>query len=130
MSETNGKNHTNGKVKKIKRPRKLTLKQKLFIKHYSKTGNITEAAKAVGLKCPSSQGSRLLNIVKGHDEFQKLMNKSGLSDNQLLKKMKEATEATKTATANCFIVFLGSLPANSESFEHFEPCFTESSSTS
>lgn len=49
-------------------PNKLTLKQRLWLKHYLETGNATEAARRAGYQCDNEGSLRVI----GHENLTKL----------------------------------------------------------
>ncbi len=77
-----------------------TLKQKTWAKFYLATGNATEAAVAaydcVDRASAAVVGSKNLNKLN----LTELLDESGLSDIELVKGLKEATEAKKLFIAN------------------------------
>ena len=79
---------------KKKRPPK-TIKEKKFIKEYIKTGNATEAASRV-----YDVSSKNSAAVIGNENLRKLnivdvMEKAGITDEKLTKKLDEGLEASK-----------------------------------
>lgn len=79
-----------------KKSKKLTLKQKKFVKAYIENGNGTKAAEIAGYKHPNPQASQTLAKLSDNDEFIAMMEKAGLSDKLLLKKLREGCNADDT----------------------------------
>lgn len=87
--------------------RKLTLRQRKFIKNYMETGNGTESARLAGYKGKDNVlgaiATRLLKNVKISAVLEKLKEKAGLTDEYLLQKHKELLEAQKLHSCNIFV---------------------------
>lgn len=82
-----------------KTERKLTLKQRKFIKGYLETGNASEAARRAGYKW-RCQGSENLSKPMIKNAFIELMDKHGLTDDRVIKKLDELLEAKRQISAN------------------------------
>lgn len=73
---------------------KLNLKQRKFIKFYLESGNASAAALKAGYKY-RQRGWELVSKLVNSGLFQELLEQNGLSDNKLIKVLKEGLQATK-----------------------------------
>lgn len=88
--------------KKIDKPRKLTIKQKKFLKEYFKTGNATKSAMAV-YDVKDIHSARAIggeNLSKLREVTIALMEAKGLSLGKIIDKVNEATDANKIITSH------------------------------
>lgn len=91
--------------------RKLTLKEKKYIKAYMETGNKSEAARVAGYKDIHSAWD-ILQKPQVQAAIEHMMDKKGLSDGDLLDVMAEGVKANKVISAN---VYIKQDPTNPES---------------
>ena len=86
-------------MKEEKEERKLTLKQRAWLKAYFETFNATEAARRAGYKCRNEEHLRNIgaqNYTKLCREIEKWIDEHGFSDAHLKQKILEGMEATET----------------------------------
>jgi len=82
--------------KKTGRKRKLTLKQRKFIKYYLECGNLTESARLAGYQATSYNSLRQIGhqcLTKLNLPIQELMDEMGITDQRLLAKLSEGLNA-------------------------------------
>lgn len=79
--------------------KKLTIKQRKFIKYYVELGNVTQAAKKAGYKHREAAYTFLQNSTVVH-MFQELMDKHGITDEKLNAVLAEGLNANKVISAN------------------------------
>lgn len=82
--------------------RKLTLKERRFIKFYLKTGNKSEAARLAGYKNVMSAWEVLDKPII-QQAIENIMDERGLSDGKLIDVMAEGVQANKVISANIYI---------------------------
>ena len=91
--------------------RKLTLKERRFIKFYLKTGNKSEAARLAGYKNVMSAWEVLDKPII-QQAIENIMDERGLSDGKLIDVMAEGVQANKVISAN---IYIKQDPTNAES---------------
>lgn len=75
-----------------KKKRKLTLKQKIFVKEYLKTKNVSLATKKAGYACTASGFENLQNpILK--KKIEQILEKNGVSDEKIAKTINDGLKA-------------------------------------
>jgi len=94
MSET--------KVTKKEEEKALTIKQKMFLKEYFKTGNGTRAAlkayETTDVNVAATMASQ--NLIKLKDHVRSLMENKGLSLGKIIDVVNDATDATKVISSH------------------------------
>ena len=86
--------------KKERRQKQLTIKQKLWIKHYFKKKNASEAARLAGYKAnPAAIGCENKIKLNKNELFLAELAKAGLTDESLLAPVHGALSATVYATS-------------------------------
>jgi len=86
-------------MKEEKEERKLTLKQRAWLKAYFETFNATEAARRAGYKCRNEEHLRNIgaqNYTKLCREIEKWIDEHGFSDAHLKQKILEGMKAMET----------------------------------
>jgi len=84
----------------MEKERKLTLKQRKFIKYYLESGNASDAARKAGYALDKQQGYENLTKPYLKQAFVALMDKKGLTDDKIATKLMELMEAKKQISAN------------------------------
>lgn len=80
------------------KPKRLTLKQKLWVKHYLETKNGRKAAILAGYKAhPGVVGSQNIAKFNKRDDFLAILDSVGLTDKRLFEPIIGALDATLTA---------------------------------
>lgn len=84
----------------MEKERKLTLKQRKFLKYYLETGNASEASRRAGYANDRQQGCQNLTKFNIRQAFMMLLDKKGLTDEKIVDKIMELIEAKKPISAN------------------------------